>query len=311
MHELYVITGQTATGKTSLALQTAVEHDGELVNFDSRQIYRKLDIVTGKDITDHSFHAIREVGTHTVGWYPLYTEGHTVPIWMYDVVDPNAYFSSHDYVKLALSVLSDILNRGKTPILVGGTYYYLRHLLYGVASDGVAPDHDLREELNRQPVPALQERLSVLNPDVYASMNNSDKHNPRRLIRKIELSMQNGAVMENNMYLFTMGNKLGKDLAIHIIGLKHINRDTMNRIIAERVKKRIADGAIQEAESLMKSGYTLDNPGMKTIGYPQLYSFLNGNITLEQAIDEWILKEMQYAKRQLTFMSRDPHVSWR
>lgn len=311
MHELYVITGQTATGKTALALRTAREHNGELVNCDSRQVYQRLDIVTGKDITDHSFHKVRDEKHHAIGWYPLREGTIEIPIWMYDVVNPKQHFSSHDYAALAVTVVEDILNRGKTPILVGGTYYYLSHLLYGMGTEGVAPDQTLREELNRHSLADLQEKLSSLNNDMYTSMNNSDRNNPRRLIRKIELSMHTGVNMTENQYSFAIADRIGKPLTIHMIGLNHTSRDAMSKKIAERVEKRITEGAVQEAEALMKDGYSLDDPGMKTIGYPQLYAYLKGNSTREQAINEWILKEMQYAKRQLTFMRRDPHIEWR
>src|SRR3990167_6056165 len=125
MNKLVVITGQTATGKTKLALECAEKYNGELVNCDSRQIYKYLDIITGKD-------------------KQLLAK---VKVWLYDVVKPDEYFSSFDFVKLALPIIKKILSEGKTPIIVGGTYMYIKHLLYKVETDNIPPDWRLRKEL--------------------------------------------------------------------------------------------------------------------------------------------------------------------
>src|SRR3989338_8272515 len=122
---MIIITGQTATGKTKLALDLVKKHDGELINFDSRQIYKYLDIITGKDIAKNK-------------------------IWLYDIVSPDQYFSSFDFVKLVTPIIADIKKRGKTPILVGGTYLYLKHMLYGIDNDNSPPDFKLREKLNKK-----------------------------------------------------------------------------------------------------------------------------------------------------------------
>src|SRR3989339_604332 len=162
---MIIVTGQTATGKTRLALELAKKYNGELVNFDSRQIYKYLDIITGKDIPKEK-------------------------IWLYDIVTPDQYFSSFDFVKLVIPIITDIKKRGKTPILVGGTYLYLKHFLYGIDNNNSPPDFKLREKLNNKSVDYLQKMLIKLNKTVFENLNHSDQLNPRRLIRKIEIASQ-------------------------------------------------------------------------------------------------------------------------
>ncbi len=277
---MIIITGQTATGKTGLALKYAKKYNGELVNFDSRQIYKYLDIITGKDIPS---------------------------VWLYDVVKPDEYFSSFDYVKLAQNTIKDIIKRGKTPILVGGTYFYLKHLLYGFDS-GAPPNFKLRDRLNKKTVKELQTIYKKINLKSFDAMNNSDKNNPRRLIRKIEIeSTKKTGPVSDSRKIFPAS--LTPDFLY--IGLRYKNKNKLLKIIKIRVEKRLRQGAIEEVKSLLKKGYKKTDPGMKTIGYKQLIDYLDGKITKVEAIEKWITAEMQYAKRQYTFMKKDKNINWR
>lgn len=269
--KVIAVTGQTATGKTRLALQLAKERDGELVNFDSRQIYRHLDIITGKDLKN---------------------------VWLYDIVNPKKYFSSFDYIQLARPLINKILSRKKTPILVGGTYFYLKHLLYGIPTQEVPPNWKLRKTLEKKSVPELQKMASTYKVE----MNQSDWNNPRRLIRKIEILSRPPKIAKNL--------KL-PDLRYEIIGLKFKTKEKLISAIKKRVEDRLKKGAIDEVKSLLKKGYNENDPGLKTIGYQQIIAYLKGNITQEQAIEQWITKEVQYAKRQYTFMKKDKNIEWK
>ena len=137
---MIIITGQTATGKTKLALELARKYHGELVNFDSRQVYQYLDIITGKDLPARK----------------IQDQFQTESVWLYDIVKPDQYFSSFDFVQLATPLIKDIKKRGKTPILAGGTYLYLKHLLYGINANNSPPDFKLRERINDRPIGYLQ-----------------------------------------------------------------------------------------------------------------------------------------------------------
>jgi len=284
---LIVITGQTATGKTKLALELAKKippaGGGELINFDSRQIYKYLDIITGKDIAKNK-------------------------IWLYDIVSPDQYFSSFDFVKLVTPIIADIKKRGKTPILVGGTYLYLKHLLYGIDDDNSPPDFKLRDRLNNKSVKELQNILTKLDVQSINRLNNSDLNNPRRLIRKIEIASNRKGTLLIGSVLKRTDPGIVPEI---FIGLKYKDKGKLRQAIEKRVEGRLKNGAIEEVKKLLKMGYTENDPGLKTIGYQQIIKYLDKELTKEKAIEDWINKEVQYAKRQYTFMKKDNNIKWK
>lgn len=296
MTKFIIVTGPSATGKTNLALQYAKKYDGELVNFDSRQIYKKLDIITGKD-------------KQIISNFKFQTSN---CIWLYDLVDPKDYYSSFDYVKRAMTVIKDIIARKKVPILVGGTYLYLYHLLYKVETENIPPNTELRKKLNSKTVSELQQKLKEIDQKLFQNLNGSDKQNPQRLIRKIEIATfykKKGIKVPTIMkFLF---NDFFKNKDIEFIGLTYKNREDIFKAIKTRVDKRLKEGAIDEVRNLLAEGYSRHDPGMMTIGYQQVMRYLRGEMTKQQAIEEWTRKEFQYTKRQLTFMKKDPHIKWR
>lgn len=306
--KIFVITGQTATGKTNAALKLASEVEGELVNFDSRQIYKKLDIVTGKDIVTKNFHKVAGRKEFDIGYFDI----QKTRLWLYDAADPKQVFSSHDFVKCAIQAVRHILKEKKTPIFVGGTYLYLYHLLYEVPQ-GNPPNWKLREELEELDIPKLQARLEKKAPELYAKLNNSDLNNPHRLMRKIEL-VESGQKTFANLprERISLGEKLGiDDLEVEISGYRHENPEDLRKAVTERVEKRLAGGAVEELKKLLEEGYTLQDPGLMSIGYPQIKKYIDGLITMEELKTEWVTKEVKYAKRQYTFMKRDKNIVWR
>lgn len=318
MKKIIAITGQTATGKTKLAIDLAQKHDGELINFDSRQIYKKLDIITGKDlhVTDRKFHLYKQNNNLDIGYYNVklttYNLQPTTKLWLYDIAEPNITFSSHDFRICALELIRDIFNRDKTPILVGGTYLYLHHLLYDF-SIKVPPDKKLREELNTKSVEELQSILTRLDQEVFNSLNNSDKQNPHRLIRKIEIAKNNKTTHEKVFsYKPTLQDFLGteQETEIILLGLHYTQKDTLRSKIQSRVKERLKENAVEEVESLLDNSYTKNDPGLQTIGYKQIIQYLSSEISYEEMRCDWVNKEVQYAKRQYTFMKKNPHITW-
>lgn len=264
--------------RLSIQSHLVKKHDGELINFDSRQIYKYLDIITGKDIAKNK-------------------------IWLYDIVSPDQYFSSFDFVKLVTPIITDIKKRGKTPILVGGTYLYLKHLLYGIDDNNSPPDFKLRDKLNSKSVKELQDILTKLDVQSINRLNNSDFNNPRRLIRKIEiLKSPTKTVLNKTVFIKSVPE---------IIGLKYKDKSKLHQAIEKRVEERLKNGAINEVKKILKMGYKESDPGMKTIGYQQIIKYLNKQMTEKQAIEDWINKEVQYAKRQYTFMKKDKNIKWR
>ncbi|MBI3366283.1 tRNA (adenosine(37)-N6)-dimethylallyltransferase MiaA [Candidatus Roizmanbacteria bacterium] len=279
---VFIITGQTATGKTKLALELAKKYNGELINFDSRQIYQYLDIITGKDIPK-------------------------TKIWLYDVVKPDQYFSSFDFVKEVSPIIEDIKNRRKTPILVGGTYLYVKHLLYGIDTNNHSPpDFKLRNKLNDKSIDFLKRLLISLNQKTYNNLNNSDCNNPRRLIRKIEIEKYR---KKHNEKIATPSTPPAYIIQ-QFIGLKYKDKSKLRQAIEKRVEERLKNGAVDEVKKLLKMGYKESDPGIKTIGYQQIIKYIKNFMSLKEAREEWITKELQYAKRQYTFMKKDPNIIW-
>lgn len=311
MNKCIVITGQTATGKTSYALKLAKERGGDIINFDSRQMYRHLDIITGKDIESKNFVTIKkitlpDVGDAIIGYYTV----QDVKVWLYDAVDPKQYFSSFDFKTLAHELLSSCLDDKTIPIFVGGSYLYIKHLLYGFDSETIPPNWELRNELNHMAVSDLQKKLKNTSRIQFEAMNNSDRQNPRRLIRKIEISISRSTPGVTNRSLIKSKSTPGVTIS-KFIGFRYKEIDTLAMIIRKRVRERLEMGAIEEVKALLQQGYTSFDPGLNTIGYKEVIEFLEGKLTKQEMIERWVLSEVQYAKRQYTFMKKDANIVWK
>lgn len=319
MKLLTVITGQTATGKTSLGLKLASQSKGELINSDSRQIYQHLDIITGKDLSrklkkgKNQFNLVSKINHFQIGYY----QKNNFKIWLYDIVDPKQPFSSFDYQLCSLNIIKKLLKENKTPIIVGGTYFYIYHLLYQIKTENIPPNWSLRKELNKKTVGQLQEILKKQNPQLFNQLNPSDQKNPQRLIRKIEISKILKKTQQLDLKIkfkkkIILPEKLAiPDLKIKFIGLRFKTKEKLKKTIKNRVEERLKKGAIEEVSSLLKQGYSPEDPGLKTIGYKEIIKYLKNQISKEQAINQWITKEIQYSKRQLTFMKKDPNIVWK
>lgn len=306
---LFILFGQTATGKTAKAFELANQYNGEIVNFDSRQIYKKLTLVTGKDITPGmKFIEQKTLNRATIGYY----EGAT-RIWLYDIVDPKELFSSSEYADVALSVIADIISRGKTPILVGGTGYYLYHLLYGVPQISVPENWPLRNELKDKSVAELTALLNDKNASLLDSLNESDRMNPRRLIRRIEIASagvtlpvrptEMTIISRLNSLVANPGGEYGQ-MKVQFMPFFHTDSEKTREIIRARVMKRLEEGAVEETQQLLDARYAKNDPGLNAIGYQQIISYIENEMTKEQMIELWITREIQYAKRQKTFFKK-------
>lgn len=308
MSTIYIITGQTATGKTKYAIDLASKENGELINCDSRQIYKQLDIITGKDLnlTDKTFHLQKKLDKFDIGYYQ--TLQNPTKIWLYDVVDPKLPFSTFEYIHCATESIKHILSENKTPIIVGGTYFYLKQLIHGGINHAVDPNWNLRKALEYKSVKELQQLLKKENEKLFESMNNSERHNPQRLIRWIEITPSAGNDL-NQSHKNTLIDVF-PDLKIKMVAVTPPPKEILKKRIEKRVEERLQNGAIEEVKKLLTNGYTSADPGLKTIGYAQIIKYLDMTISNVEMINEWITKELQYAKRQYTFMKKDPHIEW-
>ncbi len=266
---LLVICGPTATGKTALGIKLAKKFGRELISADSRQVYRGMDIGTGKD-------------------HPQ-----KIRIYLIDVVNPNEPFNVAQYVAMAAKVIKDIWKRGQLPILVGGTGFYIKALVDGIETIGLPPDWALREKLERKTLAQLQQLLQKVDPRRWQRMNQSDRNNPRRLIRAIEIASKSQRFRST----FKMESVL-------FVGLTAPNKILYQRI-DQRVDERVKQGVLEEIKSLLVQGYSWDNSVLgETIGYREFKLFFDGKINLEVAIQRWKFAEHSYARRQLTWFKK-------
>jgi tRNA dimethylallyltransferase len=298
MKKIHVITGQTATGKTQAALARARASGADIISADSRQVYIHLDIITGKDIQGSQWTHVCDLDQHRVGYYTI--DG--IRIWGCDIVEPSEHFSSFDFTSYCMHILENTIDNNIPPIVVGGSYLYICNLLYGV-DPRVGPNWELREELEQKTVPELQKMLGALDPQALPGMNDSDRKNPRRLIRKIEIAQAGDSqeVNEQRQELFQI---------LSFDGYHFSTTDRMQEVISQRVIARIQEGAIEEVRGLLEQGYSEKDPGLDTIGYKHIMAHLRNELSYDEAISQWTTAEVQYAKRQWTFMKKDPAISW-
>ncbi len=221
MTKVLIICGPTATGKTKLALQLAKELDGELISADSRQVYIGDDLETGKD---------KDVITNS-----------GIRVWLYDVVNQGENFSVSAWRKLAHKAIKDILLRGKLPIVVGGSGLYIKSLVQNLPDIDIPIDKKLRKKLENKSATELFDYLKSINSEKARSLNNSDKHNPRRLIRAIEIAQRP-----------SLEAREGLGVSYLSIGLTAPKQKLISRI-KERVKERGLDSSFEIKEiNIMK-----------------------------------------------------------
>lgn len=291
MKKILVICGPTAIGKTTLGIALAKKFNGEIVSADSRQVYKHMNIGTGKEWGD-----------------PPAGEA-SVKIWGYDLVEPNENFSVYEYFKFAKKIISDIWSRNKLPIIVGGTGLYIKSLIDGIATVDIPKNDDLRNTLINISVGDLFDKLAVFDSGKAASLNSSDKKNSRRLIRAIEIAMWNIKNSQQKLIVEKRKEILDKDVKILIIGLT-APKEVFVKNIENRVDKRMNEGFIDEVENLLKLGVSWKHQSMNSLGYKESEAFFKEGLTYEEFIEKWINDEMKYIKRQLTWFRKDKRINW-
>lgn len=278
-NKILVICGPTATGKTDLALSLSRLFNGEAVSADSRQVYKHMDIGTGKDMD--------RVGK----------------ILGYDLALPSQEFSVAQYLRFAKKAIGGIWARGKLPILVGGTGLYIRAVVDGIETADVPRNKVLRQNLEKKDVAELFEILASDDPVRAANMNSSDRKNPRRLIRAIEIVIGN---LESKRIKSKVA---GVDGDVLFVGLT-APKEFLNKRISARVEKRIEQGIEREIDFLLKHGVGWDMQSMYSLGYRQFREHFQEGGSINEVIDVWTREEQKYAKRQMTWFKKDPRVKW-
>lgn len=279
-NKILVICGPTATGKTALGIHLAKKFNGEIISADSRQVYKRMDIGTGKEWSDE------------------------IPIWGYDLVDPKEEFSVSHFLTFAKEKIEDIINRGKLPIVVGGTGFYIKAIIDGIPTIDIPQNKSLRKILQTKNTDELFEMLSGVDALKSASLNSSDKRNPRRLIRAIEVAQYE--IDRPSLRLRSTSHLENKFIQIGLT----MTMDKFAKRIEERVKQRIDMGMVTEVKKLLESGVVWDMQSMNTLGYKQYRDYFEGDVPEEVVIDEWVREEIKYVKRQITWFKKDRRISW-
>lgn len=281
--KIIAIVGPTASGKTGLSLALAKKFNGEIVNADSRQVYRGMDIGTAKEPKDAAGEEYIAGG---------------VRHHLLDIVNPDEEFTLAHYKKVAFEVIDEILSRGKLPIVVGGTGLYVRTIVNNPDIPAVAPDLKLREKLEKMSDGERAELLKNLDPKTAEKI---DMKNPRRVIRAIEVAMSGESFLD-------LQNKFNPRYDVLQIGLA-VEREELYKRINARVDQQIEDGLAEEVKNLARK-YSWSLPAMSGIGYKQIGSYLREEAVLPEAIEMIKRDTRHYAKRQMTWFKKDERIKW-
>lgn len=277
-NRVIAVVGATASGKTSYAIELAKKINGEIISADSRLVYKGMDIGTAK---------------------PTIDEMQEIPHYMIDVVEPEYNYSVGLYVKEAKKHITDIISRGKVPIVVGGTGLYFRVLLENYDLPDVKPDYELRKELSSYSYEELLEMLTKLDEKAANSVEKNDK---KKLIRYIEIIRLAGRPLD-----LVRGVK-EKEFNVEWVGL-NFPREILYDRINKRVDLMIEQGLIDETKKLLQKHGRISNI-TDTIGYREVLSYLDGELSLDDAKDKLKQNTRNYAKRQLTWFRKNEQINW-
>jgi len=280
-----MILGPTASGKSELALSLAESLGGEIINADAMQVYRGLDIGTGKISA---------------------TDRRRIPHHLLDILDPGEVFSAGEFRRRTLACADEIRSRGKRPLLVGGTGLYLRALAKSLAP--IAPVHaSVRRSLNallrRRGTRDMHHMLEVLDPPAALKIAPSDR---QRIERALEVILASGRRFSSHQE----GEMSGEDRVPFLkIGL-NLPRPILWKRIEERVGRMVAQGWLEEVRRLLDQGVSAETHAMKSIGYQEMAQVVRGLIPLEAATERTIIRTRQFAKRQMTWFRHEQGIFW-
>ena len=285
--KIVCVVGPTACGKTTLGVLIAQKFNGEVVSADSMQIYRGMTIGTAA---------------------PTEQEMDGVPHHMVGVADPAEQWSAARYAGTAIPIIDDILARGKLPVLVGGTGLWLDAVVKGHGFAGGHAGGEVRKTLQRrleaEGIEPLLEELRQADPEAAERLHPADE---KRILRALEVWLETGKTISAH-------NAETKDLPPRYdavwIGLRFADRQDMKDLIDRRVDRMAEEGLVEEVRGLLESGLPRDATALQAIGYKEFLGVLEGTATEAEALAEVKLRSRQYAKRQLTWLRRNPAIHW-
>lgn len=276
--KLIVVVGPTASGKSDLAVEIAKEFNGEIISADSRQVYRGMDIGSGK-ITKKEMRG--------------------VPHYLLDVAEPKEVFNVADFKKMAENAIEYIISKGKLPILCGGTNFYVQAVIDQLDLPKIKPDKKLRKELEKKTVDEMFKILQKLDPE---RAHNIDPKNPRRLVRAIEIAKALGKVPH------LVIRPLSKYDVLQI-GIT-LPQKTLDQKIYKRLLSRMKGGMVAEVKRLRESGVSWERLHDFGLEYRYLSLYLRGQLSKDEMIEKLYIAITQFSKRQMTWLKRDKRIHW-
>ena len=273
---LIVIIGPTATGKTKFAVQIANEYSSEIISADSRQVYKGMDIGTGKDLEEYII------------------DGNQIPYHLIDIISPENDYSVYQFQTDFYKSYKQILQQNSIPILCGGTGLYIESVLLNYEMAEVNPDFELREKLENEEHDFLKNMLLKLNPELH---NTTDLSSKKRTIRAIEIAKKVERKMENGKW------KMENKFDYCVIGISP-DRKIVRKRITDRLKFRLENGLIEEVENLLESGLPRERLNYFGLEYKFIGQFVDGKLNHNDMFQKLNSAIHQFSKRQMTFFRR-------
>jgi len=283
MKQIVIICGPTAVGKTAVSIKLAQKLNTDIISSDSMQIYRGMDVGTAK-IRKEEMQGIKH--------------------HMIDIVEPCNEYSVSDYSMDALKIIEDLFSNDKVPLIVGGTGLYINSLIYKMDFNSSKKNEEIRSKyrniFEEKGIDFLYNMLVSKNSKIASTI---EKNNVKRVIRALE-------ILDNSGEIRAFGEvKIFQNYKVNMYVLK-MDREILYKNINKRVDSMITKGLVEEVEELMKKGLTSENQSMKAIGYRQILSYLEGDISKEDAIELIKRDSRRYAKRQYTWFKRYDFSKW-
>ncbi|MBU4217065.1 tRNA (adenosine(37)-N6)-dimethylallyltransferase MiaA [Candidatus Parcubacteria bacterium] len=277
-NKVVVILGPTASGKTTLGVFLANKFKGEIISADSRQVYRGMDIGTGKDLGEYG----------------------DTPYHLIDVVSPNTEFDLVKYKKLAKKAITEISERKKLPLVVGGTGFYIQSLVDDMKLSSVGPDKDFRAEMEKLSVEELVAKLEKLKPDFAEKLNNSERNNQRRLIRYVEIARDNAS----DLFVGKSIAKKSSDCEYLILGIAWPRDVIQDRIYKRLIVRLEKENMIEEVERLHKEGVSWKRLESFGLEYKFIAKYLQKKMTYDEMVEKLNIAIRQFAKKQMSWFQR-------
>lgn len=291
---LVVLVGPTSSGKSELAVHLAKKFNGEILNADSRQIYRGLDLGTGK-IPGHWSKTLLPHYSSTVAFY-IYK---SIPHHLIDFVSPKKQYSAALFQRDAKKVIADILKRGKLPILCGGTAHWIDSVVYNQQLPDVKANLKLRWKLEKKSADKLYRQLKKLDP---VRAKNIDQHNKRRLIRALEIINATGKPVPRNPKTLSPYNPLW-------LGI-NIDRKTLYKKIDKRLHRRLKQGLVKEVANLHRAGLSWKKLMSFGLEYKFVSLYLQKKLSADEMFAQLSFAIKHYSKRQMTWWKRNKQIKW-